>query len=44
MEAVMRAPAESPEEDDQVQQVFQHGYTMKGHLIRPARVSVKKHE
>jgi molecular chaperone GrpE len=44
MEAVMRAPAESPEEDDQVGQVFQKGYLMKGHLIRPARVSVKKHE
>jgi molecular chaperone GrpE len=44
MEAVMRAPADSPEEDDQVGQVFQNGYLMKGHLIRPARVSVKKHE
>jgi molecular chaperone GrpE len=44
MEAVMRAPAESPEDDDQVGQVFQNGYLMKGHLIRPARVSVKKHD
>jgi molecular chaperone GrpE len=44
MEAVMRAPAASPEEDDQVGQVFQNGYLMKGHLIRPARVSVKKHD
>jgi molecular chaperone GrpE len=44
MEAVMRAPAESAEEDEQVGQVFQNGYLMKGHLIRPARVSVKKHE
>jgi molecular chaperone GrpE len=44
MEAVMRAQAESPEEDEQVGQVFQKGYLMKGHLIRPARVSVKQHE
>ena len=44
MEAVMRVVADSPEEDDHVDQVFQNGYTMKGHLIRPARVSVKKFE
>lgn len=44
MEAMMKAPAESEDEDDQVDQVFQKGYTFKGHLVRPARVSVKKHE
>ena len=44
MEAVLRVPASSPEEDDRVDQVFQKGYLLKGRLIRPARVSVKKHE
>lgn len=44
MEAVMRVPADPDEEDDVVDQVFQKGYTFKGHLVRPARVSVKKHE
>jgi molecular chaperone GrpE len=44
MEAVMRVVADAPDEDDRVEQVFQNGYTMKGHLIRPARVSVKKYE
>jgi molecular chaperone GrpE len=44
MEAVMRVVADSPDEDDLVEQVFQNGYMMKGHLIRPARVSVKKYE
>lgn len=43
MEAVMRAPAESEEDDDLVDQVFQKGYTLKGQLVRPARVSVRKH-
>lgn len=44
MEAMMRVPAESADEDDTVQQVFQKGYMLKGHLVRPARVSVLKHE
>lgn len=44
MEAMMRVPAESEEEDDMVQDVMQKGYVLKGHLVRPARVSVKKHE
>jgi len=44
MEAMMRVPVDSADEDDLVQHVFQDGYLMKGHLIRPARVSVKKHE
>ncbi len=41
-EAMMRVPAESPEDDDRVAQVFQKGYAMKGHLVRVARVSVHK--
>lgn len=40
MEAMMRVPAESEEHVDQVAQVFQKGYTLKGTLVRPARVSV----
>jgi molecular chaperone GrpE len=43
MEAVMTVPGDS-DQDDLVHQVFQNGYKLKGHLIRPARVSVKKHE
>jgi molecular chaperone GrpE len=42
MEAVMTVPGDS-DQDDLVHQVFQNGYKLKGHLIRPARVSVKKH-
>lgn len=42
MEAMMRVPAESEEDDDTVAMVFQRGYTLKGVLIRPARVSVFK--
>lgn len=42
MEAMMRVPAESEEDDDRVAQVFQKGYSLKGQLIRPARVSVLK--
>lgn len=42
MEAMMRAPAGSEEDDDTVAMVFQRGYTLKGLLIRPARVSVFK--
>ena len=40
MEAMMRVPAESEDQVDQVAQVFQKGYALKGNLIRPARVSV----
>ena len=43
MEAMMRVPTENEEEDDVVAQVFQKGYTLKGILVRPARVSVHKH-
>lgn len=42
MEAMMRAPAEAEDDDDTVAMVFQRGYTLKGLLIRPARVSVFK--
>jgi molecular chaperone GrpE len=42
MEAVMRVPAETSEEDDRVHQVFERGFVLKGHLVRPARVAVRK--
>ena len=44
MEAMATVPTESPEDDNVVQDVFQKGYLFKGHLVRPARVSVYKHE
>lgn len=44
MEALMTVPAEREEEDEIVMDVFQKGYRFKGHLIRPARVRVKKYE
>ena len=44
MEAVLRVPAEAPEDDDTVHQVFQKGYRFRNHLVRPARVSVRKLE
>ncbi|MCG6956742.1 MAG: nucleotide exchange factor GrpE [Gemmatimonadetes bacterium] len=43
MEAMMIEPVESEDDDDRVARVFQKGYTLKGQLIRPARVSVHKH-
>ncbi len=42
MEAMMRVTAESEEDDDLVERVFQRGYVLEGQLIRPARVSVFK--
>ncbi|HKJ01688.1 MAG TPA: nucleotide exchange factor GrpE [Longimicrobiales bacterium] len=42
MEAMMRVPTESEEDDETVDQVFQKGYTLKGQLVRPARVSVRQ--
>jgi molecular chaperone GrpE len=42
MEAVLRVPTEDEELDDQVAQVFQPGARFRGHLVRPARVSVHK--
>lgn len=44
MEAIMTMPAEHPEEDDVVADVFQKGYRFKDVLIRPARVRVKKYD
>ncbi len=44
MEAMLGVPTEDPEEDQKVQDVFQKGYSFKGHLVRPARVTVFKHE
>jgi len=41
-EAVTTAPAEGPEEDHLVAQVFQVGYVFNGQLLRPARVVVKQ--
>lgn len=43
MEAVMTAEASAGEDDDTVAEVFQKGYTFRGHLVRPARVVVRKH-
>jgi molecular chaperone GrpE len=42
MEAIMREPAASEEDDETVSSVFQLGYVFRGHLLRPARVSVRK--
>jgi molecular chaperone GrpE len=42
MEALLRVPAESDEQDETVAQVIQKGYTLKGMLVRPARVAVHK--
>ena len=44
MEAMLGVPTEDPEEDQRVQEVFQKGYSFRGHLVRPARVTVFKHE
>ena len=41
-QAVTTAPAESPDEDHLVAQVFQVGYVFNGQLLRPARVAVAK--
>jgi len=41
-EALMTAPAESEEEDNLVSDVLQRGYRLGKHLLRPARVRVKK--
>ena len=44
MESMVTVPTDSPEQDHTVQDVFQKGYFFKGHLVRPARVTVFKHE
>jgi molecular chaperone GrpE (heat shock protein) len=43
MEAMMRVPTDDETLDDTVAAVFQKGYSLKGILVRPARVSVHKH-
>ena len=42
MEAMMRVAVEEMELDDTVASVFAKGYTFRGHLVRPVRVSVHK--
>ncbi len=44
MEAMFRVPAESEDQEEQVAQVLQKGYMLDGHLVRPARVGVFKHD
>jgi molecular chaperone GrpE len=41
-EALTAIPAELPEEDERVAQVYQVGYVFHGQLLRPARVVVKQ--
>jgi molecular chaperone GrpE len=41
-EAVGTAPAERPELDGTVHQVYQVGYIINGHVLRPARVVVRQ--
>ncbi|MEO8944922.1 MAG: nucleotide exchange factor GrpE [Gemmatimonadaceae bacterium] len=43
-EAVSTQPAESPDEDHMVGQVYQRGYMLNGQLLRPARVVVKQYQ
>lgn len=43
-EAVSTMPAESPDEDHMVAQVYQRGYLLNGQLLRPARVVVKQYQ
>lgn len=42
-EALTTVPTENEDEDNTVAQVFQKGYRLKGVLLRPARVVVRKH-
>jgi molecular chaperone GrpE len=44
MEAMMRVGTDSEDDDDRVAGVLQKGYRLRGHLVRPARVSVFKVE
>jgi molecular chaperone GrpE len=43
-EALMTAATDHAHEDETVGEVFQKGYRFQGHLLRPARVQVRKHE
>ena len=42
MEAMMRVPVDDESLDDTVSDVFAKGYLFRGHLVRPARVTVHK--
>lgn len=42
-EALTTVPTDVAEEDNTVAQVYQKGYRLKGVLLRPARVVVRKH-
>jgi molecular chaperone GrpE len=42
MEAMMRVPVDDEALDDTVADVFAKGYVFRGHLVRPARVTVHK--
>ena len=42
-EALTTVPTDNEEEDNTVAQVYQKGYRLKGVLLRPARVVVRKH-
>ena len=42
-EALTTVPTENEAEDNTVAQVYQKGYRLKGVLLRPARVVVRKH-
>ena len=42
-EALTTVPTENEDEDNTVAQVYQKGYRLKGVLLRPARVVVRKH-
>jgi molecular chaperone GrpE len=44
MEAMLKIPADSVEDDDTVAEVFQKGFRFRGYMVRPARVSVRKLE
>jgi len=44
MEAMMKEPTDAEEEDETVARVLQRGFRFKGHLVRPARVSVRKYD
>ena len=43
-EALSSQPTDSEEKDNTVAQVYQRGYMLNDHLIRPARVVVNQHQ
>ena len=43
-EALTTVPTDNADEDNTVAQVYQKGYRLKGVLLRPARVVVRKHQ